>query len=686
MSQFSSTAKSSVSSAPLTNNSRTASLDASTHAKAIQLATVTLEMCATAGVGNPTVAISATHLFTTLLYQSMRWDVASPRDASADRLILSDAAFAPLLYAACADLGVAGFVDGSWRALTTADLATFGAVDSALPTTPTPGTLAIVEHAVGAHGAGLSLAVGHALAARLESSARRVFCVISDAELREGQLSEALASIIEERLTNVIPVFVASALSTNDRANAVDGIEALVNRLNAMGFETIPFDGHAPAQIRDAVELTADASQSTSKSSKPKALVARCIKGWGAKSLQGGSWSGRVVTGEKLATALQDLRNARIGLTNAFAIELSRPIPREKTPQNPAVSMHAALEATPDFARAMKDADMLAVYQGGRLSTRRAMSLALRALGRAHGGVSVLECDARANMVSDMFAADRALTPRFNECRSAESHMIGVACGLASAGRVAIASASARSLVRAHEQLEVAARSGVSLTVVATNSGLGAIAEGASATSTNDVAWFRAIAAQQDASGHPTGYLLQPSDAFAAYALTLAAAAHEGLTIMRLPAGEQEFLYNAETTFNLGKFEVLVEGRDLLIVTAGAMVHEVNRALDDLDKAGIDATIVDLYSLPFDEAALLDLANANGGRILVIEDNASGALASAVSDACTAAGDPFIIESMCVRTPIVSARSFDEALRIAKLSASDIVARASRLVGIDTKS
>ena len=173
--------------------------------------------------------------------------------------------------------------------------------------------------------------------------------------------------------------------------------------------------------------------------------------------------------------------------------------------------MHAALEATPDFARAMKDADMLAVYQGGRLSTRRAMSLALRALGRAHGGVSVLECDARANMVSDMFAADRALAPRFNECRSAESHMIGVACGLASAGRVAIASASARSLVRAHEQLEVAARSGVSLTVVATNSGLGAIAEGASATSTNDVAWFRAIAAQQDASGHPMGYLLQAS-------------------------------------------------------------------------------------------------------------------------------------------------------------------------------
>ena len=96
------------------------------------------------------------------------------------------------------------------------------------------------------------------------------------------------------------------------------------------------------------------------------------------------------------------------------------------------------------------------------------------------------------------------------------------------------------------------------------------------------------------------------------------------------------------------------------------------------------STVVRVVGAAKDE---LHLTGAeHGGRILVIEDNASGALASAVSDACTAAGDPFIIESMCVRTPIVSARSFDEALRIAKLSASDIVARASRLVGIDTKS
>ena len=157
---------------------------------------------------------------------------------------------------------------------------------------------------------------------------------------------------------------------------------------------------------------------------------------------------------------------------------------------------------------------------------------------------------------------------------------------------------------------------------------------------------------------------------------------HDGLSMLRLPAGEQEFLYNGETIFNLGKFEVLVEGTDLLIVTAGAMVHEVNRALDDLDKAGIDATVIDLYSIPFDEDALLDLANRNEGRILVIEDNFGGAIAGAVAQACASAGDAFTIESMSVQAAPTSARTFAQALSATKLSASDIVDRAKRMIGV----
>jgi len=676
------------SSVPASSNSSNLALgaihDSAAHAKAIQLASTVLETCAAAGVGNPTVAMSTGHLVTTLLWQSMRWDPSSPRDATCDRIILSDAAFAPILYAAAADLGVPAFVDGAWRALASADLARFGAADGPLPTTPATGTVGLIEYPTAAHGAGVSYAVGNALAARLDGAERRVYVLVSEAELREGQLWEALAHVVEERLASVTPVFVVGTPASTDRAAQIDGPDALVRRLTALGFHATAIDGHAPAQIRASV----DDAVAKAKENRPTAIVARTTKGWGVKFLQGGAWTGRIPTGDKLKAALEEIRSARVGLTRSFGSEIARPSARAKDGAPAAVaamSFTDAVEQAPDFARAMREADMFAVYQSGRLSVRRAHALALRVLGRVHPSTISLEADARSSATSELFAQDRALAPRFLEFRSAEAHMVSVAAALAAHGKVPFAAASARSLTRAHEGIEAAARAGAHATFVATNAGLGGLVGGSSEASVGDVAWFRGIVAQRDGAGNPSGYLLQPSDAFSAYALTIAAAEHDGICLMRLPGGEQEFLYNAETPFSLGRFEILFEGTDLLIVTAGAMVHEVNRALDGLDDAGISATIVDLYSIPFDEEALLELANANGGRILVVEDNAGGALATAVSEACTSSGDAFTIESMCVHTLPASARTHDEALKAAGLSAADIVARARRMIGARTR-
>jgi transketolase len=330
----------------------------------------------------------------------------------------------------------------------------------------------------------------------------------------------------------------------------------------------------------------------------------------------------------------------------------------------------------------MREADMTALHQTGRLAPRRAHALALRVLGRAMPELSLLESEARRTLAGEFFMADRALAARAHELRGAEQHMVLAARGLAAAGRVPFVAAGARSYLRTHEELLAAAQEGAALRLVATDAGLSAVASGPASTALSDLASLRPLTAMRDASGTPALYLLQPSDAYSAYALTLAAARHDGLSFLRVPAGDLEYLYTPETEFRLGRFEVLVEGRDLLIVTAGAMVHEVNRALDGLDDAGIDATIVDLYSIPFDEAALLDLAKRNGGRILVVEDNQGAPIAGAVSEACTASGNGFTLESMCVRAPTVVARTFAEALVETRLSAADIVARASRMVGI----
>jgi transketolase len=117
-------------------------------------------------------------------------------------------------------------------------------------------------------------------------------------------------------------------------------------------------------------------------------------------------------------------------------------------------------------------------------------------------------------------------------------------------------------------------------------------------------------------------------------------------------------------------------------VTAGYMVHECNKALDALDKAGMDASLVDLYSIPFDGEALLDLANDNGGNILTVEDNYGGGIGSAVADAVTESGDAFTIEQMLVRRIPKSARDEEGILKLCGLDHDTITRKAAQMLGV----
>ena len=160
-------------------------------------------------------------------------------------------------------------------------------------------------------------------------------------------------------------------------------------------------------------------------------------------------------------------------------------------------------------------------------------------------------------------------------------------------------------------------------------------------------------------------------------------AEHEGMCYMRTHRPDVEFLYDENTEFRLGGMEVLTEGRDLLIVSAGYMVHECNKRLDDLDKLGIDASLIDLYSLPFEEEGLLDLANENGGMVLVVEDNYGGGLFSAVAEACVQSGDAFTVEQLAVKRIPKSARGEREILEQCGLHHEQITRHAARILGLD---
>ncbi|MBX3365164.1 MAG: transketolase [Phycisphaeraceae bacterium] len=652
------------------------SFEAAVHAQAIDLDRLSLEMCAKAGSGHPTTAMSLGHIVTVLLFHAMRWSPDYPDYPTSDRLILSEGHAVPVVYAAAAKLGVkVGTDPSSMRALSLKDLETFRDLSSALEGHPNPVEgFPFFDAATGSLGQGLSVAAGLGEAARLDGSDRRLYCVVGDGEAREGQIAEALDFIVERGLNNVLTIINCNGYGQADRVSGQQSPEVLAAKLEATGFTVRTINGHEPSQIKQAF----DAFASLGGDDKPMAVIARTVKGWGAPSLQGNGWHGKPATGEALKRALAELDERRVELTSS----LTQTDSFEILPPAEAAAFEPGSFEIPEMSRLMKSMDMDSLLHTGRLATRKAYGLALRALGRVNPRIVVLDADVSNSTFADTFAKDGDLASRFLECKIAEQNMMSVGVGLSAAGKIPFCSSFAKFITRGYDQIEMAINSGANLKIVGSHSGITLAADGPSQMGLPDVAWFRSFTTTRDSRGNPACYVLQPADAYAAYALTQVMAEYEGVCYMRTLRPETEFIYSDDTLFNLGGFEVLTEGRDVVICAAGYMVHEANKALDLLDKAGVSATLVDLYSLPFDADKLLDLINANGGYVISVEDNYGGGIGSAIADVLAASGDGFTLDQMFVARVPKSARTPDDLLKYCGISAQDIMMRVMKLLQV----
>ena len=246
------------------------------------------------------------------------------------------------------------------------------------------------------------------------------------------------------------------------------------------------------------------------------ALVATTVKGWGTPSLQGASWHGKPPTGEQLKRALMELESRRVELTTSLAASDQFTIqpPAEAKPRDYATA------DMPGLSEVMKKWDMESALQAGTMATRRAYGLALRALGQINDRVVVLDADVSNSTFAEFFRKDSALAPRFMECKIAEQNMISAAVGLSAAGKIPFVSTFAKFVTRAYDQIEMAIYSGANLKVIGSHAGITLAADGPSQMSLPDVAWFRAFTTMRDHNGNPGCYVLQPADAYAAYALT----------------------------------------------------------------------------------------------------------------------------------------------------------------------
>ncbi|MDP6542262.1 MAG: transketolase [Phycisphaerales bacterium] len=651
------------------------SFEAEIHARAIKLGGLSLEMCAESGSGHPTSALSIGHIVTILMYRTMRWLPNDPTNSTSDRLVLSEGHAVPALYAALADIGATVEWSGELVQLTPDHLSTLRVDDSPLDGHPNPEEgVRFFDAATGSLGQGLSVAAGVALAAKADDIDRKVYCIIGDGESREGQITEALDFIIDSSLVNILPIFNCNQYGQAGEVSKQQSPERITAKLEAFGFEVSCIDGHDPSEIKAAVDQF-----NISGRTQPMAIVAKTVKGWGVPSLQGANWHGKPVSGDQLQQALAELRETGLRLTSSLGTNTI-------AIQTPTKSLNRPVETpTPmNFREAMERWDMTSLLYAGKMATRRAYGIALRSLGHTHKNVWSLDADVSNSTFSNSFANDPELEDRFVECKIAEQNMYSVGAGLSAAGKIPFCSTFAKFITRGYDQIEMAINSGANLKVVGSHSGISLAADGPSQMSLPDVAWFRSFATMKDHHGNPGCFVLQPADAWAAYALTIKMAEHNGCCYLRTFRPDVEMIYNQNTNFELGGMEVLTQGRDLLIVTAGYMVHECNKALDELDRMGVDATLLDLYSIPFDEDRLLDIANENNGNILVVEDNYGASLGSAVADACTTSGDPFTVKQQFVRRIPKSARSPESILRMCGLHYTDIAQCAASLVGVVT--
>ena len=650
------------------------------HAKAIQIGKLAVQATTAAGSGHPTTALSLAHLTTILMYATMRWDPENPGHHGSDRLVLSEGHAVPIIYAACADIGVTFYPGGKAKLMDEQDLMTLREIKSPIDGHPNPQVgFPFFDAATGSLGQGLSVAAGLAGAARIDKVDKNIYCVMGDGESREGQVWEAMDFCADHQLTNVVAIFNCNLLGQSDYVSAMQGPEHLAEKAEAFGWKVVIVDGHNPTEIRDALKLQREAVVC----GRPLCLVARTTKGWGAASIQGLGHHGTPVPEKDLAKVLGELdATARDLKADRYSEDEMQAVLRIRPPLH--APEHRRANKPRSFSEAVEHAKLEeTVATKKKLSPRRAFGLALESLGAANPNVVGLDADVKNSTYALDFA--KAHPTHFFECRIAEQNMVSVAAGLAAGGKIPFLATFGKFFVRAFDQVEMAIIGGANIKMVGTHIGVTLAADGPSQMAISDVAFLRAISHAKDHRGNHAITVLTPSDAVSAYKMVLEMADCTSACYLRALRADTAILYKEEEFFPFGGFKVVHRSatspkKGLILAASGYMVHSCLKVAKTLAEQGVEATVVDGYCLPFNANDLLTLAENHGGRILTVEDNYVGGLASEIAEAAAKHGK-IKVDSLYVRNLPKSGKTPEDVLAYCHLSEADIVAAAVKLVG-----
>ncbi|MCF0142103.1 MAG: transketolase [Parasporobacterium sp.] len=246
-----------------------------------------------AKAGHPGGSLSSADILTYLYYEELKnIDPANPQKEDRDRFILSKGHAAPVLYSVLAEKGF----------FPKEDLLTLRQIGSHLQGHPdmhkTPG----VDMSTGSLGQGLSAAAGMALAAKLDNKDYRVYALLGDGEIQEGQIWEALMFAAHNKLDNLTVILDNNNLQIDGDISEVCSPYPLDEKFKAFNFNTVAADAHDFDSLREAFKKAGETK------GQPTAIICKSVKGKGVSFMENNAgWHGKAPNDEQYAQAMEEL-------------------------------------------------------------------------------------------------------------------------------------------------------------------------------------------------------------------------------------------------------------------------------------------------------------------------------------------------------------------------------------------
>ena len=524
-----------------------------------------------AKAGHPGGSLSAADIFTYLYFEEMNVDPKDPEKADRDRFVLSKGHTAPGLYSA---LALKGYFPVE-------DLETLRHLGSYLQGHPDMKHIPGVDMSSGSLGQGISAAVGMAIAGKMDNADYRVYTLLGDGEIQEGQVWEASMMAGFRKLDNLVVIVDNNNLQIDGAIDEVCSPYPIDKKFEAFNFHVINIDGNDFDQI-DAAFKEARATKGM-----PTAIIAHTVKGKGVSFMENQvGWHGTAPNDEQYAVAMEDLKSI--------------------------------------------------MSEVKKIATRESYGNALVELGKEHEDLVVLDADLAAATKTGMFK--KVFPERHIDCGIAECNMIGIAAGLSTAGKVPFASSFAMFAAgRAFEQVRNSVGyPHLNVKIGATHAGISVGEDGATHQCNEDIALMRTI---------PGMVVINPSDDVEARAAVKAAYEYQGPVYLRFGRLAVPVINDRpDYKFEIGKGVTLREGKDVAIIATGLCVNSALEAAEKLAADGIEAKVVNIHTIkPLDEELVVAAAKECGKVVTVEEHSVIGGLGSAVCDVlCEKAPTPVL--------------------------------------------